>query len=101
MGGRVTMTLNEQVFVLLQLSVAVTLTRLVPMGNVLPLGGDAKILMGAHPLLALTLKKTVAPPGPVAVARTSVEHKSTREFVGGLTVTWKVHVFVLPQVSYA
>ena len=63
-----TVTLKLQCCVLPQLSLAVACTGVVPIGNVLPLGGLAtRNGGGLQPPEALTLKKTVAPLGPVAV----------------------------------
>ena len=61
-----TVTVKLHVAVLPQVSLAVTVTVVVPTGNVLPLGGLATTVGGVHPPLALTVKNTVAPPGPVA-----------------------------------
>jgi hypothetical protein len=73
-GGSVTITWNEQFVLLLQESLAVTNTVLVPIGKTLPLGGVAMMLGGLQPPEALTLKKTVAPLELVATVAILVEH---------------------------
>jgi hypothetical protein len=57
-----------QLVLLPQVSLAVHVTVVVPMGNVLPLGGlHTRFGGGLHPPLAVLLKNTVAPLGPLAI----------------------------------
>ena len=82
-----------------QVSLAVANTVVVPIGNVLPLGGLAMINGGGlQPPLAFTLKNTAAPDGPVALTVMFVGQAMLK---GAYTVTWKVHCALLPQVSLA
>jgi hypothetical protein len=61
-GGRTTVTVKLQFVVLPQLSLAVLYTVVVPIGNVLPLGGRAVTKGGGlQPPLAITLKNTMVP----------------------------------------
>jgi hypothetical protein len=98
-GVCVTVTWNEQLVEFPQVSLAVANTVVVPIGKVLPLGGLALTNGGGlHPPLALTVKNTVAPPGPVA----AVEMLVGQAIVScGYTVTVKLHVALLPHVSLA
>ncbi len=67
-GGLTTVTVKLQLLLFPQLSLAEANTVVVPIGNVLPLGGLAYTNGGGlQPPLADTAKKTCAPPGPVAV----------------------------------
>ena len=62
-----TVTVKLHVALLAHVSLAVAVTVVVPMGKVLPLGGLAVTNGGGlHPPLALAVKNTVAPLGPVA-----------------------------------
>ena len=62
------MTVKLQLVVLPQLSLAVLITVVVPIGKVLPLGGTAVTKGGGlQPPLAMTLKYTMAPPELVAL----------------------------------
>src|ERR1043166_6154880 len=65
-GGR-TVTVNEHCAFWPQLSDAEALTVVVPIGNVLPLGGVAPTPTGGQPPVVLTVENTTAPPGEVAV----------------------------------
>jgi hypothetical protein len=61
-GGLTTVTWNEQLVLLPQLSLAVTRTVVVPTGKVLPLGGLAVTNGGGlQPPVADTVKNTTAP----------------------------------------
>jgi hypothetical protein len=52
--------------------------------------------------VAVTLKYTVAPLEPVAMTRIFEEHVRTMGgYTGGLTVTVKLQLVLLPQVSLA
>ena len=95
MGG-LTVTVKLQLVVLPQVSLAVLVTVVVPMGKVLPLGGKALTKGGGlQPPLAVTLKYTVAPLELVAVTVRFEEHASTSgEMMAGLTVTVKLQKFV-------
>jgi hypothetical protein len=53
--GATTVTVNWQEALWPQLSVAITVTVVVPIGNVLPLGGFATIFTGGHPPLVVTV----------------------------------------------
>jgi hypothetical protein len=56
MGGRTTVTVKLQLALLLQVSLAVLFTVVVPIGNVLPLGGLAETNGGGlQPPLAVTV----------------------------------------------
>jgi hypothetical protein len=55
MGGRVTETVKLQLVVVPQVSLAVQVTGVVPMGNLLPLGGLQVSDGGLHPPVAETL----------------------------------------------
>src|ERR1019366_3342065 len=61
-----TATVKLHVAVLPQASLAVTVPVVVPTGNVLPRGGLATMVGGVQPPLAVMLKNTTAPAGPVA-----------------------------------
>ena len=65
-GVWTTVTWNEQLAELPQVSLAVQVTVLVPIGKVLPLGGLAVMVRLVQPPLAVLLKKTVAPLALVA-----------------------------------
>jgi hypothetical protein len=70
MGGllvALTMTAKLQDCVCPQVSNAVAMTKFEPMGKVLPLGGLTKRFGVLHPPVAVTVKKTVAPLGLVAL----------------------------------
>ena len=80
-------------------SLAVASTVVVPTGKVLPLGGLAVTNGGGlQPPLALTLKNTVAPLGPVATVVMLVGQAMVTLWY---TVTVKLHVALFPQVSLA
>jgi hypothetical protein len=83
-----------------QVSLAVAVTVVVPIGNVLPLGGLAvKNGGGLQPPLAVTVKNTVAPFELVAV---TVMFDEQLMLIGGLTtVTVKPQLVLLPQLSLA
>ena len=66
LNGGYTVTVKLQVALLPQVSLAVAKTVVVPTGKVLPLAGLATMFGGVQPPLAVTVKKTVAPAGPVA-----------------------------------
>jgi hypothetical protein len=55
MGGRVTKTVKPQLVVVPHVSLAVQVTGVVPMGNLLPLGGLQVSDGGLHPPVAETL----------------------------------------------
>ena len=82
------------------MSLAVQVTVVVPIGNVLPLGGLQLINGGGlQPPLAVLVKNTVAPPDPLAV---TVMFDEQLMLIGGLTtVTVKLQLVLLPQVSLA
>ena len=98
-GGRTTVTVKLQLVVVPQLSVAVLKTVFVPMGKVLPLGGMEFIIGGLHPPLAPTLKYTVVP--PLLVAFTTMLLEQSIVTGGRVTVTVKVQLVVVPQLSLA
>jgi hypothetical protein len=83
-----------------QESLAVTLTGVVPTGNVLPLGGLAVTNGGGlQPPVAVMVKKTTMPFELVAVTVMLDEQFKT---IGGLaTVTVKLQLVLLPQESLA
>jgi len=100
MGTPATVTEKLQLVLLPQVSLAVTDTRVVPMGKVLPLGGLATTLGGGlQPPLADTEKNTAAPLALVAVAVRLDEQFNT---IGAdVTVTVKLQVLVSRQLSLA
>jgi hypothetical protein len=59
-------TVKLQLVELPQVSLAVEITVVVPTGKLLPLGGLATMVGGLQPPLAVTVKNTTAPLGPVA-----------------------------------
>jgi len=65
--GGFTVTVNVQVLVSPHESLTVAVTNVVPIGNVLPLGGFTVTVFGLHPPLEVTINDTAAPLGPVAV----------------------------------
>ena len=69
------MTAKLHVALFPQVSLAVAVTVVVPTGNVLPLGGLATIIGGVHPPLAVTVKNTTAPAGPVAMVVMLLGHE--------------------------
>jgi hypothetical protein len=73
-----TVTVKLQELVWSQASVAVTVTVVVPMGNVLPLGGVAVTDGWPQPPLAVTVKDTAAPFALVATATRLLEQLSVR-----------------------
>ena len=96
-----TVTVNEQLVELPQVSLAEQVTVVVPTGKVLPLGGlQLTNGGGLQPPVAELVKNTVAPFGPVATVARFDEQVRTIPLVGGLTVTVKLQ-FVLPQGSLA
>ena len=66
-GWEFTVTVKLQLVLLPQVSLAVVNTVVVPIGNVLPLGGLATTVGVLQPPLAVTVKNTVAPVELVAV----------------------------------
>src|ERR1035441_6424359 len=102
-GGLTTVTWNEQLVLLPQESLAVTVTGVVPIGNVLPLGGMALTNGGGlQPPLAETVKNTVAPVEPVAATVMFEEQfRTIGGYTGGLTVTVKLQLVNVPQPSLA
>lgn len=98
----VTITWNEQLVLLLQVSLAVTITVLVPIGKMLPLGGVAITLGVLQPPVAETLKNTVAPFEQVATVVILVEQvRLIGAFVCEFTVTWKEQLVICPHVLLA
>jgi hypothetical protein len=69
-------TVKLQVFVCPHRSLAVTLTVLVPIGKMLPLGGVADTVGELQPPAAATLKKTVMPDEFVALTKMLLEQVS-------------------------
>ena len=97
--GELTVIVKLQLVSRPQLSVAMQVTVVIPMGKVLPLGGLHWTVGGLHPPPAELLKNTVAPLELVAVTVMFVEQCST---IGGLvTVTVKPQLVVVPQLSLA
>lgn len=85
-----------------QLSLAVTRTVVVPTGNALPLGGLAITVGGLQPPLAVTVKNTVAPLALVALTvRFDEQFNTIGGYTGGCTITWKLQLVNVPQVSLA
>jgi hypothetical protein len=93
----VTITWNEQVLVCPQLSLADTSTMVVPIGNVLPLGGVAMMLGGLQPPDAEAVKNTTAPVELVAVTVRLLEHVRLMGLL--VTMTLKLQVLVFPHES--
>jgi galactitol-specific phosphotransferase system IIC component len=67
-------TVKLQLVELPHVSLAVAFTVVVPTGKVLPLGGLATMVGGVQPPLAVTVKNTTAPAGPVATVVMLDEH---------------------------
>lgn len=87
--------------VLPHVSLAVQFTTVVPNGNVLPLGGLQFTNGGLQPPPAELSKNTTAPFRLVAVTAMSDEHTKLIGTEGGSTVTVKLQLVLLPQVSLA
>lgn len=83
-----------------QLSLAVTLTVVVPTANVLPLGGEATMFGGGlQPPVAVTVKNTTM---PFELDAVTVMLDEQLRLIGGLTtVTWNEQLVLLPQLSLA
>ena len=97
-GGN-TVTVKLQVFVWPQASIAVQVTVVVPIGNVLPLGGLHEKLSNPQALWAELVKFTTAPLALVAVTVMFVEQVTV---IGGrVTMTVKLQVLVWPHESIA
>ena len=94
-----TVTVNEQLVVSPQASLAVTLTVVAPTGNTLPLGGRTCTFTGGHALAAVTSKNTATPAGLTACTTMSVEQFSAKP--GGSTVTIKTQLVLSAQASLA
>ena len=98
--GGLTVTTNEQLVDCPQVSLPVHVTVVVPIGKVLPLGGLQDTNGGGlHPPVAELVKNTTAPLGPVAV--TAMLDEQVRLIGGSTTVTVKLQLVLLPQVSLA
>ena len=99
-GGRVTVTVKLQLVLVPQLSLAVVNTVVVPIENVLPLGGMALTDGGGlQPPLAELLKNTTAPFELVAV--TVMLDEQIKAIGGRVTVTVKLQLVLLPHESLA
>jgi len=99
-GHGLTVTLNEQFVLLPQLSVAMQVTRVVPSGKVLPLGGLQLTVVGPQPPVAELEKKTGTPALPQLVELTTMFEEQVSTIGGqGLTVTVNEQLVVLPQPS--
>ncbi len=97
-----TVTVKLQLVAFPQLSLAPANTVVVPIGNVLPLGGLAPTNGGGlQPPLAETVKNTVAPLGPVAVVTMFDGQVILIELDCGFTVTVKLQLVKLPHESLA
>jgi len=95
-----TVTVKLQLVVVPQASLAVAMTVVVPMGNVLPLGGMAVKFKGVlHPPVAETVKNTATPLELVVVTVILVEQSMAMG--GRTTVTLKEQLVKCPQVSLA
>jgi hypothetical protein len=95
-----TLTVKLQLVLVPQLSLAVVNTVVVPIGNVLPLGGMALTDGGGlQPPLAELLKNTTAPFELVAV--TVMLDEQVRTIGGRVTVTVKLQLVLLPHESLA
>ena len=101
--GGFTVTVKLQLVEWPQVSLADTNTVVRPSGKVLPLGGLALTNGGGlQPPLAVTLKKTVAPLELAAVTvRLDEQFRTSGGYEGGFTVTVKLQLVELPQVSLA
>lgn len=95
-----TVTVKLQLVEPPQLSLAVTSTGVVPIGNVLPLGGLAVTNGGGlQPPVAVTVKNTTIPFELVAV---TVRLEEQLRLIGGsTTVTVKLQLVLVPQGSLA
>ena len=99
-GKFITVTSKKRLLEAPQVSEAVTVTVVVPMGKVLPLGGLAvRKGGGLQPPLAVQVKKTVAPFELVAVT-VRLLGQVTRNG-GVVTVTSKLQLVKEPQSSLA
>ena len=95
-----TVTVKLQFVIVPQVSLALVRTVVVPIGNVLPLGGFAVTKGGGlQPPVALAVKNTTAPFELVAV--TVMLEGQVSEMGGLTTVTVKLQLVLLPQVSLA
>ena len=100
MGGRTTVTVKLQLVNVAHESLTLTFTVVVPIGNVLPLGGLALMNGGGlQPPVAETVKNTVAPLELVAV--TVMFDEQLRLIGGRTTVTVKLQLVLFPQLSLA
>jgi hypothetical protein len=97
-GGRTTVIRKEQFVKPPHGSLAVQVTELVPMGNVLPLGG-LHITVGLHPPVAVLVKNTTAPFELVAVTVRFDEH--VRSGGGRNTLIVKLQLVLWPHPSLA
>src|ERR1039458_4095516 len=103
MGGATTVTVKLQLVLLPHESLAVVNTVVVPIENVLPLGGLALTNGGGlQPPLAVTVKNTLAPLELLALTVMFEEQFSTiGGYTGGLTLTVKLQLVLVPQLSLA
>src|ERR1035441_2944302 len=93
-----TVTVKLHVALLPQVSLAVAVTVVVPIGKVLPLGGLATTVGGVQPPEAVTVK---TPPAPLGRVAETVIFDGQEIVTCGYTVTVKLHVALSPQVSIA
>ena len=103
-GGRgFTVTVKLQLTDWPHESLAVQVTVVVPIGKVLPLGGlQLTNGGGLHPPVAELVKNTVAPLALVACVVMFVEQfRLMGGYCGGSTVTVKLQLVLVPQVSLA
>jgi hypothetical protein len=98
-SGR-TVTVNEHVLVLAEVSVAVAVTVVVPTGKKLPDAGDEMTVTPGKLSVAVGAKVTTAPPGDVSFAVMFAGHVIEGGCVS-LTLMVKVHVTVLLAESVA
>jgi hypothetical protein len=99
MGGAITVTVNVRLVLVPQLSEAVLVTVVTPIGNTLPLAGMEIAFGELQPPLALTEKETFVPLVPVAATIMFVGQ--TRLMGGATTVTVNVQLVDAPQLSNA
>ena len=96
-----TVTSNVHTLVLPEASVAVTVTVVVPNGNILPEAGTLEIVVPVQLSVAVGVKVTTASHRPGSLLTIISEGQVTTGSSSSFTVTLKVHTSVLPAASVA